>query len=506
MSLVPRGHVAPSRVVVRAVPDRGAARFGQAELLVALVPVASRDLHSVVQTRDVDQVTTGAVHPVDAVGVGLVRDAHVVELPTAEGGSGQVGLDHDPVGAELRGTARGHLAPESRTSGECEHRTEDQELDTKPQVTSLPLVLSGLITIIQLSDLVKDLMGDLTRASLPSYIMATNIGLFNYDLPESFIAQRSVEPRDSSKLMVVDRATGKLGHRVFSQIVDLLKAGDVLVFNTSKVFKARLVDNGVEVFLLKITDGEVECLIKPGRKFKEGDTVSMFGHDFLNATELRQGIRVLKTGMTAAEMMKFCDEHGQIPTPPYVRAASSVEEDYQTVYAKEVGSVAAPTAGFHFTNELLDKLKAKGVQIECVVLHVGIGTFRPVQVDTLEEHEMHSEWVSVPADVAERINDAKAGGHRVIAVGTTTTRVLEAVASQNAGKLVAYEGDVNMFITPGYEFKIIDGLITNFHLPKSTLLVLVSALVGREHILVAYEEAKKNQYRFFSFGDAMFIA
>lgn len=345
--------------------------------------------------------------------------------------------------------------------------------------------------------------------------MATNIGLFDYDLPESFIAQRSVEPRDSSKLMVVDRATGKLEHRVFSQIVDLLKAGDVLVFNTSKVFKARLVDNGIEIFLLKISDGEVECLIRPGRKIKEGGSVSLFGHEFTDATELRQGIRVLETGMTAGEMLKFCDQHGQVPIPPYImqkpsspamgRSGGASIDHYQTVYAKEVGSVAAPTAGFHFTNELLDKLKAKGVQIEHVVLHVGIGTFRPVQVDTLEEHTMHSEWVSVSADVAERLNRAKSEGRRVIAVGTTTTRVLEAVASSHDGKLVPYEGDVNMFITPGYEFKIIDGLITNFHLPKSTLLVLVSALAGREHILAAYEEAKKNNYRFFSFGDAMFI-
>ena len=336
--------------------------------------------------------------------------------------------------------------------------------------------------------------------------MGTNIALFNYQLPESFIAQHSVEPRDSSKLMLVDRLTGQLEHRHFYDLVDLLRPDDVLVFNTSKVFKARLVDGGIEVFLLKITDGAVECLIRPGRKFKIGDKLSIFGHEFSVAGELGEGIRVLKTSMTAAEMMLFSDEHGQIPTPPYVKDASSVEADYQTVYAKEIGSVAAPTAGFHFTDELLQKIKAKGIQIEHVVLHVGIGTFRPIQVDTLEEHTMHSEWVSIPADVAERINDAKREGRRVIAVGTTTTRVLEGIASLHGGKLVVYEGDVNMFITPGYEFKIIDGLITNFHLPKSTLLVLVSAFAGREAILNAYEQAKKNHYRFFSFGDAMFIA
>jgi S-adenosylmethionine:tRNA ribosyltransferase-isomerase len=346
--------------------------------------------------------------------------------------------------------------------------------------------------------------------------MATDIGLFDYDLPESFIAQRSVEPRDNSKMMVVDRVSSldkgevrkgsaHIEHRHFYDLVSLLKAGDVLVFNTSKVFKARLVDGGIEVFLLKITDGEVECLIRPGRKFKQGDSLSIFGHEFSVAGERGEGIRVLKTSMTAAEMMQFSDEHGQIPTPPYVKDASENGKDYQTVYAKEVGSVAAPTAGFHFTDELLEKIRAKGIQIEHVVLHVGIGTFRPVQVDTLEEHTMHSEWVSVSADVAIRINNAKHEGRRVIAVGTTTTRALEGVASKHGGQLVGYEGEINMFITPGFEFKVIDGLITNFHLPKSTLLVLVSALAGRENILAAYEEAKKNNYRFFSFGDAMFI-
>jgi len=349
--------------------------------------------------------------------------------------------------------------------------------------------------------------------------MGTNIELFNYDLPESYIAQRSADPRDHSKLMVVDRVTGELEHRHFYEIIDLLRAGDVLVFNTSKVFKARLVDGGVEVFLLKIADGEVECLIRPGRKFKQRQALSMFGHEFTVARDLGDGVRVLETGMTSAQMMKFSDDHGQTPTPPYVKDASTIEKDYQTVYAKEVGSVAAPTAGFHFTDELLEKITAKGVQIEYVVLHVGIGTFRPVQVDTLEEHTMHSEWVSVPADVAARVNDAKNEGRRIVAVGTTTTRVLEGVATLCAEKappleqggskggslLRAYEGDVNMFITPGYEFKVIDGLITNFHLPKSTLLVLISAFAGRESILAVYEQAKANDYRFFSFGDAMFI-
>jgi S-adenosylmethionine:tRNA ribosyltransferase-isomerase len=335
--------------------------------------------------------------------------------------------------------------------------------------------------------------------------MGTNIELFNYDLPESFIAQRSVEPRDHSKLMLVSRASGELEHRYFYDLVDLLQAGDVLVFNTSKVFKARLAEGGLEVFVLRIADWEVECLIKPGKKFPQGSTISLFGRSFSVKSKTPDGVCVVTTGLSVNEMLEFCEQHGEVPTPPYVKNASSVEKDYQTVYAKQVGSVAAPTAGFHFTDELLQKIKDNGIEIEHVVLHVGIGTFRPVQVQTLQEHTMHSEWVSVTAETAHRLNVAKAEGRRVIAVGTTTTRVLEGVANLYDGKLVPYEGDVNMFITPGYEFKIIDGLITNFHLPKSTLLVLVSALVGREHILAAYEAAKKNNYRFFSFGDAMFI-
>jgi S-adenosylmethionine:tRNA ribosyltransferase-isomerase len=259
------------------------------------------------------------------------------------------------------------------------------------------------------------------------------------------------------------------------------------------------------MFVLKIRDNSLECLLKPGKKFPVGSRAKMFDRTFLPIDKSADGIVTMRTDLSAVEMMKFCDDHGQIPTPPYVKSASTSEADYQTVYAKDVGSVAAPTAGFHFTDELLERLKAKGVQVEQVVLHVGIGTFRPVQVDTLEEHTMHSEWTSVPADVAERINMAKQAGRRIIAVGTTTTRVLEGVASLHGGRLAPYEGDINMFITPGYKFKIIDGLITNFHLPKSTLLVLVSALAGRENILAAYAEAKQRGYRFFSFGDAMFI-
>lgn len=334
--------------------------------------------------------------------------------------------------------------------------------------------------------------------------MGTSINQFNYDLPESFIAQHSVEPRDHSKLMVVGRGEeGAVQHRHFYDIIDELQSGDVLVFNTSKVFKARLLGDTFEMFVLKIKEGEIEALLRPGRKFKAGDSISIGGVSFLIATVSHLGIVVLKTNMTAAEMLAFCDEHGQIPTPPYVSASITDPSKYQNIYAKEVGSVAAPTAGFHFTEALLEKIKAKGVQIEYVVLHVGIGTFRPVQVDTLEEHTMHSEWVSLSKQTADRINQAKTEGRRIIAVGTTTTRVLEGIAS--TGPLRPYEGEINLFITPGFQFKVIDGLITNFHLPKSTLLVLVSAFAGREKILAAYEVAKEHGYRFFSFGDAMFI-
>lgn len=331
--------------------------------------------------------------------------------------------------------------------------------------------------------------------------MGTSIDLFDYELPPEFIAQKPAEPRDSSKLMLFDRATGQVEHTVFSRIVDELKAGDVLVFNVSKVFRARLKDGAFEVFVLKVRDGEIEALVKPGKKVKGELTV--FGRTFMLKEKTADGVFTFFTGMTSAEMFTFCDAHGEVPTPPYV-AGIDDEKKYQTVYAKDVGSVAAPTAGFHFTPELLEKIRAKGVQIEEVILHVGIGTFRPVQTATLEEHAMHSEWVSVSGEVVDRLRTAKAEGRRVIAVGTTTVRVLEGVA-ENFGELRPYEGELNVFITPGFAFKVIDALITNFHLPKSTLLVLISAFAGRERVLAAYEEAKKAEYRFFSFGDAMFL-
>jgi S-adenosylmethionine:tRNA ribosyltransferase-isomerase len=369
--------------------------------------------------------------------------------------------------------------------------------------------------------------------------MGTNISLFDYNLPEAFIAQHSVEPRDHSQLMVFDRETGELQHKQFFSILEELRAGDVLVFNTSKVFKARLVAlplqgipsrqggvrggsgegmvvrGSVEIFVLRVHEGFIDALIKPGKKFPIGSSIEVFGHSFTVEAKTADGVVRLKTDLSAREMLEFCDEYGQIPTPPYVSEKLDDTNKYQTVYAKEVGSVAAPTAGFHFTEELLDKIKAKGVEIEHVILHVGIGTFRPVLTDTIEEHVMHSEWVSLSQETTDHINRAKSEGRRVIAVGTTTTRVLEGIAVAHSpsleegvtgeGPVVAYEGEINIFITPGFVFKVIDGLITNFHLPKSTLLVLISSFAGRENVLHAYEEAKKNGYRFFSFGDAMFI-
>ncbi len=289
---------------------------------------------------------------------------------------------------------------------------------------------------------------------------------------------------------------------MFRDIVDLLRPDDVLVFNVSKVFKARIVQDGVEMFVLRMRDGEADVLLRPGKKFSVGDAV--FGK-FEVKEKHDDGIVTVTTNMTVDEMLAYCDTHGTVPTPPYVTAPLDDASRYQTVYAKDTGSVAAPTAGLHFTPELLDAIRAKGVVIEEVTLHVGIGTFRPVQTNTLEEHVMHSEWVHIDDAVAERIVAAKRSGRRIIAVGTTTVRVLEGV-TKTCGELRGYSGEVNIFITPGFTFKIIDGLITNFHLPKTTLLVLVSAFVDRNHVLAAYDTAKREHYRFFSFGDAMFIA
>ncbi|HCC83343.1 TPA: tRNA preQ1(34) S-adenosylmethionine ribosyltransferase-isomerase QueA [Candidatus Uhrbacteria bacterium] len=332
--------------------------------------------------------------------------------------------------------------------------------------------------------------------------MPTPITDFDYHLPPEFIAQTQLIPRDSSRLLVVDRETGEAKDRHFYDIVEELQAGDVLVFNSSKVFKARLLFGEIEILILRIREGEADVLLRPGRKFAVRAALPLEGAR-VKAKEA-DGVVTIETGRTVAEMLDYCANYGVIPTPPYMEQGVD-EVAYQTIYAKEVGSVAAPTAGLHFTPELIEKLKNKGIQTEYVTLHVGLGTFRPVQVETLEEHTMHGELVSIDEETVKRLVTAKNEGRRVIAVGTTTVRVLEGVA-QKFGQLQTYSGEINMFITPGFIFRVIDGLITNFHLPKSTLLVLVSALAGRERVLAAYEQAKKFGYRFFSFGDAMFIS
>ncbi|MEK7632795.1 MAG: tRNA preQ1(34) S-adenosylmethionine ribosyltransferase-isomerase QueA [Patescibacteria group bacterium] len=335
--------------------------------------------------------------------------------------------------------------------------------------------------------------------------MPTPVADFSYDLPEELIAQVPIEPRDASRLLVLDRNSGEIRHRDrFAEILDELNAGDVLVFNVSKVFKARLQIDGFEVFVLKVRDGEIDVLIRGSRKLGIGSAITVETTRWVVSNKTTDGIVTLKSSMTAGEMFAFCESAGSVPTPPYVTTELADPDRYQTVYARSTGSVAAPTAGLHFTPELIDRARAKGVQIEEVTLHVGIGTFRPVQTDHIEDHVMHAEFVEIDELTAQRIRSAKSEGCRVIAVGTTTVRVLEGVVA-TIGELAAYSGEVNMFITPGFQFQIVDGLITNFHLPKSTLLMLVSAFADREHILAAYKEAIDHRYRFFSFGDAMFI-
>lgn len=335
---------------------------------------------------------------------------------------------------------------------------------------------------------------------------------FYFDLPEELIAQDPLEDRSSSRLMVLDKNTGEITHRIFRDITEYLHPGDCLVINDTKVIPARLIgakeDTGakIEILLLKRKENDIwETLVKPGKKCRPGAKV-VFGNGELRAEILE----VLEDGNRLVQFSyegifeEVLDRLGQMPLPPYITHKLQDKNRYQTVYAKYEGSAAAPTAGLHFTKELLKEIEDSGVRIARVTLHVGLGTFRPVKVENVLEHHMHSEYYHVSKEAADIINDTRKNGGRVISVGTTSTRTLESVA-QDDGTIVSGSGNTEIFIYPGYQFKAIDCLITNFHLPESTLLMLVSALAGKDHILAAYEEAVKERYRFFSFGDAMFI-
>lgn len=339
-----------------------------------------------------------------------------------------------------------------------------------------------------------------------------DVKAFDYDLPEELIAQDPLEDRSSSRLMVLDKKTGDIEHKIFRDVVDYLQPGDCLVLNNTKVIPARLfgVKEGteakIEILLLKRKENDIwETLVKPGKKCKPGVKIS-FGEGLLAGEVLEvveDGNRLIRFHYDGI-FEEILDQLGQMPLPPYITHQLKDKNRYQTVYAKYDGSAAAPTAGLHFTPELLQQIRDMGIDIAEVTLHVGLGTFRPVKVDTIEEHHMHSEFYRIEQSEADKINRAKANGHRVIAVGTTSTRTLESAAEED-GTLREKSGWTDIFIYPGYKFKVIDALITNFHLPQSTLVMLVSALAGREHILAAYKKAVEEKYRFFSFGDAMLI-
>lgn len=335
---------------------------------------------------------------------------------------------------------------------------------------------------------------------------------YYFDLPEELIAQDPMEKRDECRLLVVDKKTGETEHHKFNEIINYLEPGDCLVLNNTKVIPARLLGEkegtgaAVEILLLKRKEADVwETLVKPGKKLRPGARVS-FGGGILKAEILDivdEGNRLVKFYYDGI-WEEVLDRLGEMPLPPYITHKLQDKNMYQTVYAKYEGSAAAPTAGLHFTEKLLEDIKAKGVDMAFVTLHVGLGTFRPVKVDNVLEHHMHTEWYQVTQEAADKINKAKASGHKVICVGTTSCRTIESAADEN-GHLEACSGDTSIFIYPGYKFKVLDQLITNFHLPESTLVMLVSALAGREHVLAAYEEAIKERYRFFSFGDACFF-
>lgn len=339
-----------------------------------------------------------------------------------------------------------------------------------------------------------------------------NVKDFYFDLPEELIAQHPIEKRDESRLMVVDKNSGSIEHKKFKDIVDYLNSGDCLVLNDTRVLPARLIgskqDSGgkMEFLLLRRIDIDTwETLVKPGKRAQIG-TRFVFGNGELNA-------EVVSLGEEGSRIVKFyyegifeevLDRLGQMPLPPYIKESLEDRERYQTVYSKEVGSAAAPTAGLHFTKELLDKIREKGINIAFVTLHVGLGTFRPVKAETIEEHVMHSEYYTMSKETADIINSTKRNGKRVIAVGTTSNRTLESIADDN-GIVKEQSGWTEIFIYPGYRFKVVDALITNFHLPESTLIMLVSAFAGRENTMKAYKTAVEDKYRFFSFGDAMFL-
>ncbi len=335
---------------------------------------------------------------------------------------------------------------------------------------------------------------------------------FDYELPDELIAQDPLKDRSASRLMVLDRKTGTVEHRKFTDILEYLNPGDCLVINNTKVIPARLFGTkkdtgaGIEFLLLKRREDDVwETLVKPGKKAKPGTTI-LFGDGILTGTVTAvadDGNRLIRFQYEGI-FEEILDRLGQMPLPPYITHKLQDKNRYQTVYAKHDGSAAAPTAGLHFTKELLEQVRDMGVEIAEVTLHVGLGTFRPVKVSNILEHHMHSEFYMVSAEAAEKINRARKQGHKVISVGTTSTRTLESAADEN-GMLHETSGWTDIFIYPGYEFKVIDGLITNFHLPQSTLVMLVSAFAGREHVLSAYRTAVQESYRFFSFGDAMLI-
>ena len=358
----------------------------------------------------------------------------------------------------------------------------------------------------------KEILDKITNERVDTDLKTSD---FYYDLPEELIAQFPSEKRDGCRLLVLDKRSGALEHRIFSDIIDYLNPEDMLVVNSSKVIPARLLGKtdktgaDMELLLLRMLDsGEWETLVKPGKRAKVGASFSFSG--ILSATVVDivdGGNRIVRFDYDTdkySSIYEVLDAVGNMPLPPYITKRLENKDDYQTVYAKKEGSAAAPTAGLHFTSELIEKIKAKGVGYGEVTLHVGLGTFRPVKVENLREHLMHGEYFYVPDEVAEEINRRRANGGRIIAVGTTSCRVLES-ASEDSGVVKAVKGETGIFIYPGYKFKATDALITNFHLPESTLIMLVSALAGKENVMSAYKTAVEDRYRFFSFGDAMLI-